>query len=338
MVKKFGMIIALSFGAAFASDSLKVEETLQCDSCWESINEKEVSLETIDSSGVLEDVTKDMIQSLAFTPDAPKEIKIEKEIGDYFLYWNTAYSMKIGFDQTIVIEPPKGYYFEGAIAGNTRMYKVQFAKNRVAVKKLSFDKVSTNLILLLKCPDGVSRSVAMRVKGVKSSKVSIVRLVIPTSRTVNKTVLEMKAKYLNQMKVKLQNTIRIVEEKTYKEMMESLQIYRFDGDLDDTMVENKGADFRIDGMVLSDDEAFIYMSTSADDRKCQIVDLLEVSDEDGLINKRAELIHAKKENKRTVLVYKVSKLPPGEWEFKVKVWSEEFTIDVEIELAGEEDE
>lgn len=262
---------------------------------------------------------------LSARPDAPKVIAMTSRIGEYYLYWNTLYTLTLANDGVSVIEPPEGYTILSAIIGAGKLFGLQQEKNRITLKKLAFDDVGTNLVLVVSGPSGDQHSINIDIKSGKQTS-SIVRFVVPTNRAVNKVVEQVKARYLDQMNTKLKSQEASLNGSVWEQTMRDQEIFRIPQDLDETEESWKGASYRIDAVTNSRDEAFIYTSTDAEDKECQIVELLTIEDMKGVIKKKAELWVVRKKGKRTQLIYKTSRMTEGNWLFHIKIWSKEFVI------------
>lgn len=269
---------------------------------------------------------------LSARPDAPKSIDMNQPVGEYYLYWNTVYTLYISIDGVAVIEPPLGYTVQTVFCGNTDLFPIQFDKNRVTVKKKAFDDVQTNIVVLLTGPGGDINSVTLIAKGGKTTS-SINRFIVPTNRTTNRVVEQIRSKYIDQMNTRLQGQEETLTRSVWETAISQLEVFRIPDDLDDTQEDWKGASMRLDAVVNSRDEGFIYMSTDANDRECQVVDLLSVEGTDGVLKKRVELFRVSKGKKRTQLIYRTSRMSAGEWVFKVKIWSREFELETELQLT-----
>lgn len=262
---------------------------------------------------------------LSARPDAPKHIPMTSRIGEYYLYWNTLYSLTLANDGVAVIEPPAGFTILSAIIGNGKLFALQQEKNRITLKKLAFNDVGTNLVLVMAGPSGDQHSLNIDVRAGKTTT-SIARFVVPTNRSVNQIVEQVKSRYMEQMNGKLRGQNETLNKSVWEEAMAEQQIFRIPQDLDETEESWKGASYRIDAITNSRDEAFVYTSTDANDRECQVVDLVTIESKDGVIKKHAELWRTKKVGKRTQLIYRTSRMTEGNWMFHVKIWSKEFVI------------
>lgn len=269
---------------------------------------------------------------LSKTPNAPKTIEMKERIGDYFLYWSTLYTMYLANDGIGVIELPSGYTLQSALIGNSTLFKVFQEKNRVTIKKAAFDDVVTTLVLIIGTPAGESQTVAIDVKGGKAST-SLARFVIPTNRATNKVVEEVKARYMDQMNSRLMNQEQVLGTSVWEAAMGEQEIFRIPQDLDETEESWKGASFRVDAVSNSRDESFVYMSSDVDNGECQVVDLVEIRDVDGVVRKQVSLFKVQKIGKRTRLIYRTSRLTPGKWKFHVRIWSKEFVIKTILQMG-----
>jgi hypothetical protein len=271
---------------------------------------------------------------LSAIPNPPKSIDLKDRIGEYFLYWNTEYTLHLSNDGVSVIEPPKNFSIDAAVIGNGKLFAIQQAKNRVTIKKLAFDNVSTNLILVMSTPNGEAHSVSIEVKG-GSTTTSIVRFVVPTTKEVNETVEKVKVLFVDQMNTKLKDQETVLNTSVWKGSLLDQYVFRIPEDLIVTEESWKGATFRLDAVVNSRDEAIIYVSTDATDRECQVVELFAINSRDGIVRKRAELIGQRKINSKwTQLIYSSGRMEPGKWDFLVKIWSRQFKIKAELQLTG----
>ena len=269
---------------------------------------------------------------LSKTPNAPKTIDMKERIGDYFLYWSTLYTMYLATDGIGVIELPAGYALQSALIGNSNLFKVYQEKNRVTIKKAAFDDVGTTLVLIVGTPAGETNTVAIDVRAGKAST-SLARFVIPTNRTTNRVVEEVRARYMDQMNSKLQSQEMMLGTSVWEAAMAEQQIFRIPQDLDETEESWKGATFRVDAVANSRDESFVYMSTDVDNGECQVVDLVDIRDVDGIIRKQVVLFKVQRVGKRTQLIYRTSRLTPGKWKFHVRIWSKEFVIKTILQMG-----
>lgn len=269
---------------------------------------------------------------LSKTPNAPKTIDMKERIGDYFLYWSTLYTMHLATDGIGVIELPAGYSLQSALIGNSSLFKVYQEKNRVTIKKAAFDDVATTLVLIVANPAGESNTVAIDVKGGKTST-SLARFVIPTNRETNRVVEEVRARYMDQLNSKLQSQESVLGTSVWEAAMAEQQIFRIPQDLDETEESWKGATFRVDAVANSRDESFIYMTTDVDHGECQVVDLVEIRDVKGVIRKQVSLFKVQKVGKHTQLIYRTSRLTPGKWKFHVRIWSKDFVIKTILQMG-----
>lgn len=277
---------------------------------------------------------------LSENPDAPKTIDMKDRIGEYLLYWKTLYSAYVGNDEVSVFELPNGYSIESIALGNKKLFSAEQTRNRVVIKKLAFDDVATTLVILVGTPFGDVQSVAIDLKSAKVQKTttSIARFVIPVDRNANRAVESIKVKYLGQMDQKLKAQEVTLNEAIWKTVIEELEVFRIPEKLSSSTEKYKGADFRIDAVVNSRNEGFIYTSTTATDaeqRECRITELKEVVSSDKLVRKRVELFATKSspDSKRIYQIYRTSRMSAGEWSFKGVIWSEKMEIELDLQYG-----
>jgi hypothetical protein len=282
------------------------------------------SINALDSSWV----------DISAIPNAPKTIDMSDRVGEYFLYWNTVYTLHIANDGVSVIEPPPGFLFESAVIGNGKLFAIQQTKNRITLKKLAFDNVSTNLVLVVLAPNGETHSVAIDVKGGKNTT-QVARFIVPVDRETNATIDKVRASYISQMNLRLQGQETVLNKSIWASTLMDQQVFRIPQNLIETEDSWKGATFRLDAVVNSRDEGIVYMSSDANDRECQVVDLLSINSLDGIVKKRVQLIGKRRiNNKWTQYIYSTGRMEPGKWYFNIAIWSREFKIKAELELTG----
>lgn len=284
---------------------------------------------------------KDTAQlDLSESPDAPKSMEMKERIGEYLLYWKTLYSAYVGNDEVSVFELPSGYSIESIALGNKKLFSAEQTRNRVIIKKLAFDDVNTTLIILVGTPFGDVQSVAIDLKSAKLQKAttSVARFVIPVDREANRAVESIKVKYLGQMDHKLKAQEATLNDAVWKSTIEDLEVFRIPEKLSSSTEKYKGADFRIDAVVNSRNEGFIYTSTTSTDaeqRDCRITELKEVVSSDKLVRKRVEIFATKTspDSKRIYQIYRTSRMSPGEWSFKGVIWSEKMDINLDLQYG-----
>lgn len=255
-------------------------------------------------------------------------IKETKEV--YPLDWETIYTVNISNGYSTVIEPPEGYVLTDAILGDSKAFQSGRTENRLFLKRVAPDYVSSNLILILTSPDKTSRSLTFELTGYDYPKVSNVQFITPERIGANPELEAMRDFYTTQLQLSLKEQEKTLNSMVREKTMEKIETFHV---VDrDPSTEKLGARIRIEAVLNSGGKGYVYVFTNAKDPDFQVVRLTGIQSKD--IGKTVQLFRTQKLDDGTRYIYETTpfaKTDEGKkYAFFFRVYQEKAEIETKV--------
>jgi len=256
------------------------------------------------------------------------KIIIKKTIGTYPLYFDKVYSININNAYGTLIKPPEGYRLMDVALGDSKLYSNELVNNRARIKKIAPDNPKSNAHLIIKGPDGVTRSVTIELTGERKPRISTVKFIIPTNRELNVQLEQMKSQYLSQMNEKLYLQERQLNKSVQEKTMMDVQLFRFNSYPSSTSKKELGAVVSINNIANSAGKGYVYLSTNAEDPECRVIQLKSITGKN--LSKQVRLIDSRVDRGTTYYVYETSpftkKTKKQTLKFNIKIYQKPVII------------
>ncbi len=256
-------------------------------------------------------------------------VKLDRQKGKYPLNFDAIYVLYVHNDIETSISLPPGFIFTGSMPGSIDYISVGTLQNTVYISKPVVDNIRSNLTLHVITPEGMKKKLVIEVIGKRNSpRVLSVDFTKPNSSELNQTIEHMKATYSEQLDAKLSAQERKLKEIIPEDSFKRSRPLFFGSHRGQIKESYKGASVWVDGVISSESDSYIYISSNIKFDNCNVIELLGVSVGQSFKGK-AELVSVEQLNKTVYYVYKTNRLPVKKKTnigFLLKIWSKTFKL------------
>jgi len=239
-----------------------------------------------------------------------EEVNIRESRAEHLLDFDITYVLPVQLDIETLVDFPEGYIPTFVLAGSDQLISAEVVQKTVYIAKATREKFTeTSLTIHVQCPDGKNKKLLFKIVGNTNIKVYGLQFQEQGWNELNQAIIEVQSRYNKQLAATLSQEEKRVSKQSFETTIKSIMPFFVKKHRRGISVREKGAVAWIEGVLSSNDETYIYVSSNVRNGSCDIVALQSVS----LRNKKSsipcELTHTQDIQDGFLYIYRTAPFP-----------------------------